>query len=46
MSPALRVDRIISLFGQEGETDITYWHELETGSTGRRQTGRRNRAGA
>lgn len=33
--PALRGDREIFLCWQEGETDITYWHELETGFAGR-----------
>ncbi len=33
--PALRGDREIFLCWQEGETDITYWHDLETGFAGR-----------
>jgi hypothetical protein len=33
--PALRGDHEIFLCWQEGETDITYWHELETGFAGR-----------
>lgn len=33
--PTLRGDREIFLCWQEGETDITHWHELETGFAGR-----------
>ncbi len=35
--PALRGDREIFLCWQEGEADVTYWHELDTGFAGRQQ---------
>lgn len=35
--PALRGGREIFLCWQEGEADVTYWHELDTGFAGRQQ---------
>lgn len=35
--PALRGDREIFLCWQEGESDVTYWHELDTGFAGRQE---------
>jgi len=35
--PALRGDREIFLCWQEGEADVTYWHELDTGFAGRQR---------
>jgi hypothetical protein len=35
--PALRGEREIFLCWQEGETELSYWHELESGFAGRQR---------